>query len=72
MAESKPYVATAPLFVGTSRAHNPGDLVPAENVERNDWQDGVARAGTKAADAAIEDGTGSSPVSVSAQSPPLP
>ncbi len=71
MAESKPYVATAPLFVGTSRAHNPGDLVPAENVERNDWQDSVARPGTKAADAAVENAPGS-PVSVSAQSPPLP
>lgn len=48
MAE-KTYIATEPLFVGTARAHNPGDVVPAENVERNGWEDKVATAGTKAA-----------------------
>ena len=48
------YIATTALFVGTARAHNPGDLVPAENVERNGWSDGVAKAGTKAADEVLK------------------
>ncbi len=52
MAESKNFIATAPLFVGTARAHNPGDVVPAENVKAHGWEDGVAREGTKAADTA--------------------
>jgi hypothetical protein len=47
------YIATEPLFIGTARAHNPGDVVPADNVERNGWQDGVAKAGTKAAEKAL-------------------
>ncbi len=34
-------VAIAPLFVGSAPAHQPGDRVPAENVERNGWQDKV-------------------------------
>lgn len=50
MAE-KTYIATEPLFVGTARAHNPGDVVPADNVERNGWQDSVAGSETKAAKA---------------------
>jgi hypothetical protein len=45
----KNYIATAPLFVGYARAHNPGDVVPDANVEEHGWQDGVAREGTKAA-----------------------
>jgi hypothetical protein len=49
MAKDEYVIATAPLFIGYTRAHNPGDRVPAENVERNGWQDGVAREGTKAA-----------------------
>ena len=53
MAE-KTYIATEPLYVGTARAHNPGDVVPAENVERNGWQNKVATEGTKAARAAQE------------------
>jgi hypothetical protein len=53
MAE-KTYIATEPLYVGTARAHNPGDVVPADNVERHGWQDGVATEGTKAAKAAQE------------------
>ena len=27
------YVATHPLFIGRTRAHNPGDTVPEENVK---------------------------------------
>ncbi|HXH77159.1 hypothetical protein [Nocardioides sp.] len=46
------FIATEPLFIGTARAHNAGDRVPAENVERHGWQDQVAREGTKAAGAA--------------------
>lgn len=47
------FIATEPLFIDGVRAHNAGDSVPADNVERNGWQDKVARAGTKAA-AAVE------------------
>lgn len=37
------YIATRPLFIGGQfgRAHNPGDRVPAEHVERYGWHDGV-------------------------------
>lgn len=37
------YIATAPLFIGGQfgRAHNPGDRVPVEHVERYSWQAGV-------------------------------
>jgi len=45
------YVALEPLFIGTARAHNRNDVVPAENVERYGWQDQVAREGTAAATA---------------------
>lgn len=31
------YVAKVPLFVGTARAHNPGDSVPEANLETNGW-----------------------------------
>ncbi len=48
------YIATEALYVGTARAHSPGDEVPAENVKRNGWQDAVARRGTKAATSAAE------------------
>jgi hypothetical protein len=47
------FIATEPLFVGNARAHNPGDEVPAENVEANGWQDSVVKAGTKAAEKAL-------------------
>ncbi len=40
-AEPEYVVAIAPLFVGSAPAHQPGDRVPAENVERNGWQDKV-------------------------------
>ncbi len=53
MAE-KTYIATDPLYVGTALAHNVGDVLPAENVERNGWNDSVATVGTKAAQAAQE------------------
>lgn len=32
------YIAKEPLYVGTARAHNPGDVVPAKNVKRNGWE----------------------------------
>ncbi len=52
MAE-KPFIATVDLFVSTGvRAHRAGEVVPADNGERNGWQDSVAREGTKAADEA--------------------
>lgn len=54
MAEKKPLIATAPLYVGGFLAHNVGDEVPADNVERNGWQDSVAKPGTKAATTASD------------------
>lgn len=45
----KPWIATAPLFVGMARAFNPGDVVPDEHVEQYGWHDGVTREGSKAA-----------------------
>ena len=53
MAE-KTYIATEPLYVGAARAHNVGDEVPADNVERNGWQDSVVGPDTKAAKAAAD------------------
>lgn len=44
------YIAKQTLFVGTAAAHQPGDEVPLANVERNDWAEGVAKVGTKAAE----------------------
>jgi hypothetical protein len=35
------YIADEPLFIGIARAHNPGDLVPADHVERYGWRDKV-------------------------------
>lgn len=38
------YIATEPLFIGGdpfSRAHNPGDRVPADHVEQYGWADKV-------------------------------
>ncbi len=49
---AEPFIATEPLFVGNARAHSPGDVVPDDNVKRNGWESGVARKGTKAANAA--------------------
>lgn len=46
------FIALEPLFIGTARAHNTGDVVPAENVERHGWEDQVAREGTQAAEGA--------------------
>jgi hypothetical protein len=51
-------VATEKLYVGTALAHNPGDEVPAENVEANGWGDSVTGPGTKAAKAAKEPAEG--------------
>jgi hypothetical protein len=46
------FIATEPLFIGTARAHNPGDVVPAEKYG---WKDQVARQGTKAATKATDE-----------------
>ncbi len=50
MADYK--IAIQQLFIGYALAHSPGDQVPAENVARNGWEDGVANPGTKAANEA--------------------
>ena len=63
------YIATQTLFVGMAATHQPGDVVPEENIKPNGWEDSVVKAGTKAAEKAQEapapDG------SVASQSPPL-
>lgn len=68
---SQRYIATEPLFYQGVRAHNVGDVVPDENVERNGWKDSVSREGSKAADEALKVAAGESEaaVPVSAQSP---
>ncbi len=64
------FIATEPLFIGTARAHNPGDVVPEENVSANGWGDMVSRQGTKAAEKAVSEATDeAAPLSTSAQSP---
>ncbi|MEV4179942.1 hypothetical protein AB0J28_00665 [Streptosporangium canum] len=35
------YIATAPLRIGTARAHNVGDRVPVEHVEKYGWANHV-------------------------------
>lgn len=63
------FIATEPLFVGLARAHNPGDRVPADNVKRNGWEDGVAREGTKAANDALGLADADGPATVPAGPP---
>lgn len=41
------FIATETLYVGVAPAHQAGDEVPAENVERNGWQDKVARRASR-------------------------
>lgn len=48
------YIATKPIFVGTARAHNIGDVVPDANVKANGWEDSVNRESSKAAQEALE------------------
>lgn len=50
------YVAVAQIFVGNALAYNPGDPVPASNVELHGYaEDGlVAKRNTKAAAAATD------------------
>lgn len=43
MADADMYIAKEDLFIGRARAHNKGDVVPAENVEPNGWDDKVQR-----------------------------
>ncbi len=53
MASTKPYVALEPLGLGPfTLAFAVGSVVPDEVVESYGWQDKVARAGTKSAEAA--------------------
>jgi hypothetical protein len=54
-AEYGAYVATEPIDIGTARAFNVGDPVPASHVERGVVPaDAVAKVTTKAAKAAVE------------------
>lgn len=55
----KNLIATEPLFIGRARAHNPGDVVPEENVKEHGWGEQVANEGTVAAKKAqgiVDDG----------------
>lgn len=52
--KSEYVVATEPLFIGTARAHNPGDLVRADTVDENGWQGKVTGRDTKAAQQAAQ------------------
>lgn len=54
MPPAQPYLAIEPIFIDGVRAFNPGDVVPDGHVERHDLSDKVARAGTKAADKALD------------------
>ena len=50
----KPYIALDDIFIAPHiKAHNKGDVVPADNVQRNGWEKLVAHEGTKAAEAAV-------------------
>ena len=40
------FVAKQKIYVGNFLAHNVGDEVPADNVERNEWQDFVKADGS--------------------------
>jgi hypothetical protein len=42
-------IAKEDLFIGRVRAHRKGDEVPADNVERNGWQEQVTSPSTRAA-----------------------
>lgn len=45
-------VALEPLFIGTARAHNPGDVVHADAVKANGWSEQTTGLNTKAGKAA--------------------
>lgn len=51
------YVATQELTIGLHRAHNVGDKVPEENIERNGWGDKVAPVDSAEAREAVESTT---------------
>lgn len=52
------FVAVQPIFVGNARAFNIGDAVPASHVSRGVVpSDAVAKTSTKAAQAAVENGS---------------
>lgn len=61
MSETQ-YVALTVIDYGNARAYNPGDPVPAANVEAHGYVVGeqVAKVGTKAAEKAAE--TAAAPV----------
>ncbi|WP_101791030.1 hypothetical protein [Nonomuraea indica] len=46
------YIAVEPLYIDDqfSRAHNPGDRVPADHVDRFGWRDKVRRPDQPASD----------------------
>lgn len=49
-------VAVEDIFTSAGvKAHNKGDMVPVENVERNGWQDFVAKPTTAAAKEVLKD-----------------
>lgn len=48
-------IAKEDLFIGRARAHQKGDRVPVDNVERNGWQDKVVGENTKTAAKVVKD-----------------
>lgn len=50
MSEQPRFIAKQPIFIGRARAHNPGDVVPARNVEKHGWHDLVTREGSAEAE----------------------
>lgn len=51
------YVATEELSIGLHRAHNVGDEVPEENIERNGWSGKVAPVDSEEGQEAVESTT---------------
>lgn len=69
---AKPFIATAPIFIGFARAHNVGDEVPESNVKANGWEHLVSRLGTKAASDALAAAGQPEPVEPEGNLPPQP
>jgi hypothetical protein len=61
MSNPEYVIATEPLNIGVTRAHNRGDYVRSESVEPNGWGAQTARLGTKAANEALADAQGDAP-----------
>lgn len=63
MSETYAFVALQEIWHGGVRAYNPGDFVPADNVQANNYEVGVqvAKRGSEAAEQAETDPPGEAP-----------